>query len=150
MLITIGEHLGCNMSKIVLLMCGLKKKQTRTTAKDMYTSDRFRKSLEYAFKLTDSRNVYILSAQYGLLELETVIDNYDKSLYSFSHEEKTLWAKKVLNQLKIKTNIENDIYVFLTDDDYNEYLVPLLKNIDLPLKGLGPNQHKEWFIHKLS
>lgn len=138
------------MNKIVLLMCGKNKSLKRAKAKDMYISERFHKSLEYALKLTDDNNIYVLSAKYGLLELETEIDYYDKSLYSFSLEDKKQWVENIFNQLKSKTNINEDIYVFLTDDDYSKHLVSLLKNTDLPLKGIDQNLHKDWFINTLS
>jgi len=76
------------MKTIVLLMCGRNKLSQKAKAKDLYTSPRFQKSLEYAKTLTDYSNIYVLSAKHGLLGLEQEIDCYDKSIYEMPDKEK--------------------------------------------------------------
>lgn len=52
-------------------------------AKDMYVSDLFKKSLEYARRLNPAK-IYILSAKYGLLELDDMIEPYEITLNEMS------------------------------------------------------------------
>ena len=56
---------------IVFISCVKNKNDYPCAARDMYISDLFKKSLVYAEQLTESTTVYILSAKYGLLELDT-------------------------------------------------------------------------------
>ena len=53
---------------IVFLSCVSKKRNYPCEAQDLYTSDLFKKSLQYAKTLNPSK-IYILSAKYGVLEL---------------------------------------------------------------------------------
>ena len=133
------------MKTIVLLMCGNNKLPSKAKAKDLYTSPRFQKSLEYAKTITDCYCIFILSAKYGLVRLEQELATYDKSLYEMSVNEKKEWADIVINSLNDVSDLNVDKYIFLTDDDYNEYILPHLSNIDLPLKGIPQNEHLVYF-----
>ena len=67
---------------IVLISCVKKKASQPRPARELYISDLFRKSLKYAQSLSPDA-IYILSAKYGLLSLDTVIEPYDVTLKSF-------------------------------------------------------------------
>jgi len=138
------------MKTIVLLMCGKNKLSQKAKAKNLYTSPRFQKSVEYAKTLTDYSNIYVLSAKYGLLELEQEIDRYDKSIYEMLDKEKIEWTNMVINSLSNVSNLKEDKYIFLTDDDYCASLLPFLVNYDLPLKNIPQNEHIIFFNTKLS
>jgi hypothetical protein len=64
--------------KIALVACVSKKASAPMPARDMYTSDWFRKASAYAARVTD--DWYILSAKYGLIAPDTVIEPYDETL----------------------------------------------------------------------
>jgi len=138
------------MKTIVLLMCGKNKLSHKAKAKDLYTSPRFQKSIEYAKTLTDYSNIYVLSAKHGLLGLEQEIDPYDKSIYEMSVQEKKAWASMVIKSLSNISNLKKDKYIFLTDDDYSEYLLPFLVYYELPLKGILQDEHINFFNKLLS
>ncbi len=57
--------------------------------------------------------IYILSAKYGLLDLDTEIEDYNVTLKIMQSDEIKSWAKKVLEQLAAKTNLKQDHFVFL-------------------------------------
>jgi len=133
------------METIVLLMCGKHKLSYKAKAKEMYTSPRFQESILYAKTLTSEKNIYILSAKHGLLELEKKIFPYNKSIYDMPIHKKEKWAKKVIKQISKVSNLNEDRYIFLTDDDYCSELYPVLKNVVLPLKGLNQEEHLEFF-----
>lgn len=61
------------MKKIVLISCVSQKRSHRSKAKDLYISALFKKNLAYARRLNPDA-IYILSAKYGLVDLETEID----------------------------------------------------------------------------
>jgi hypothetical protein len=138
------------MENIVLLMCGKNKLSHKAKAKDLYTSPRFQKSIEYAKTLTAYSNIYVLSAEHGLLGLEQEIAPYDKSIYEMSVQEKEAWADMVIKSLSNTSNPKGDKYIFLTDDDYSEYLLPFLVYYELPLKGILQDEHINFFNKLLS
>jgi hypothetical protein len=137
------------MKTVVLLMCGKNKLSHRAKAKDLYTSPRFQKSIEYAETITDYSNIYVLSAKHGLLGLEQEICPYNKSIYQMSVQEKKIWADRVIKSLNNISNIKEDKYIFLTDDDYSEFLLPFLVYYELPLKGILQDEHINFYNNKL-
>jgi len=130
-------------------MCGKNKLSHKAKAKDLYTSPRFQKSIEYAKTLTDYSNIYVLSAKHGLLGLEQEIDPYNQSIYEMSVQEKKAWADMVIKSMSNISNLKEDKYIFLTDDDYSEFLLPYISNTELPLKGILQDEHIIFFNDKL-
>jgi len=135
---------------IVLLMCGKNKLSHKAKAENLYTSPRFQKSIEYAKTLTDYSHIFVLSAEYKLLNLEEEIYPYDKSIYDMSKEEKLKWADNVIHLLNSVSNTHEDKYIFLTNDDYSKCLLSYLVNYELPLIGIPEEQHINYFNEKLS
>ena len=74
-----------------------------------------------------------------------IIEPYDKSVYNMSILEKNEWANTVINQLGNYSNINEDEFIFLTDDFYCQEIYIRLKNYKLPLKGLDQKEHLDWF-----
>ena len=64
----------------------------------MYTGELFKKSLAYA-KSLHPRQIYILSAKYGLLKLSDMIEPYNKTLNGANVKEQKKWALKVYRQM---------------------------------------------------
>lgn len=138
------------MKKIILISCGSKKMKERAKAKDMYQSPLFKHSLEYAIKLNPDK-IFILSALYGLLDLETEIEPYDVTISNVSKKnrlkkpqlivlnknEKIEWGKKIIERLKAVSNIEKDDYIILAGLEYVKPIIPYLSNVKEPLKGFG-------------
>lgn len=138
------------MIKVVLLMCGKNKLTSKAKARDLYTSERFVKSIEYAKYITSENNIFVLSAKYGLLELKAEIEPYDKSIYEMNISERTKWSNTVIGQLKRRYNLNEDMFIFLTDDFYCQDLYTKLTNCELPLKGLDQKNHIDWFNKMLT
>lgn len=68
------------MTKIALIGCTSRKKDHTCPAIEMYTeSDYFNKKLEYCEKIGVEK-IFILSAKYGLLDADEVIETYDLNL----------------------------------------------------------------------
>ena len=123
------------MKKIVLISCVSQKRTYRSKAKDLYISTLFKKNLAYARRLNPDA-IYILSAKYGLLDLETEIDPYNLTLNTMSASEIRSWADKVLQQLSQVANLNDDHFIFLAGMKYRKYLLPHLRSYEIPLEGL--------------
>ena len=61
--------------------------------------------------------IFILSAKYGLLPLETEIKPYDLTLNKMSIEEIKKWSIGVLKELERNANLDKDIFIFLAGED---------------------------------
>jgi uncharacterized protein DUF6884 len=124
------------MKKIVLLSCVSKKRQHKTKASDLYTSPLFRFALQYARNQKPDA-VFILSAKYGLLDLDTEIEPYDITLNKMTSAQRKEWAKEVAAQLKKRADVEIDHFVFLAGQKYRENLISHIGNYEIPMEGLG-------------
>lgn len=121
--------------KIGLVACCSKKLNTESLAKDMYISILFKYSMKYLNERCDK--IFILSAKYGLLELNDKIATYDKTLNEMNKADRINWSNDVLKKLKSKTNLENDQFIILAGKRYREKLVKYIKNYDIPMETLG-------------
>jgi hypothetical protein len=124
------------MAKIVLISCVSKKLSKKSKAKDLYISPLFQYNLQYATSLNPDK-IFILSAKYGLLDLEKEVEPYDKTLNKMSSKEIKKWADVVLSQMKKVLNLEKDEFIFLAGNNYRKFLLPHLTNYKIPMKGLG-------------
>ena len=128
---------------IAFISCVKEKRIGKYKSKDLYTSDFFRKSFRYCCSKYDK--VFILSAKYGLLELEDEIENYEMTLNDFSKEEKIKWSEMVYEQMKNKIDDSDELY-FYVGNNYREYLLPMLKNNwNVPLNGKGIGEQLQYF-----
>lgn len=135
------------MKRIVLLSCVSMKRPYSTAAKDLYISPLFQKSLEYARKLKPDA-IYILSAKYGLLDLEREVDPYNVTLNNMSANEARSWANGVLLQLRACSDIREDHYIFLAGMKYRKYLIPYLRSFETPLEGMPIGKQLQFLTEK--
>ncbi len=122
--------------KIVLISCVSKKLQYRAKAKDLYISTLFKFNLKYAKSLQPDA-IYILSAKYGLLDMEQEIEQYEQKLNTMPAYEIKEWAHSALLQLVKVASFDETEFIFLAGDKYRKYFLPHIKNTQIPLKGLG-------------
>jgi hypothetical protein len=124
------------MRRIVLISCVKRKGGKRAKARELYTSDLFRKSLKYAQSLTPD-TIYILSAKHGLLELDTKIKPYNETLKTMKAPQVKAWARGVLDELERVADLRVDRFIFLASERYRRYLLPSLDHYEIPMQGLG-------------
>ncbi len=136
------------MAKIVLISCVSKKLNYKSKAQDLYVSSLFQKNFQYAKSLNPD-NIFILSAEYGLLGLNKEIEPYDKTLNKMSSNEIKKWANSVLNQLRKVANLDKDEFVFLAGNNYRKFLLPHIKNYKIPMLGLGIGKQLKWLTEKI-
>jgi len=95
-------------------------------------------------------HVAILSAKYGLLLPEEVIEPYELTLKTMGEQKRREWAERVIRQLdeKIGLNKIKSVY-FHAGHDYREYLTSLLRNAHIqteaPLEGLSYGRQLQWY-----
>ena len=137
------------MSQVVLISCVSKKRDYTCKARDLYISDLFKKSLEYAEMVLKADKIFILSAEYGLVPIDKVIAPYDKTLNKMNKIERLVWSKLVLEDLKQYIDINNDAVTFLAGKRYREYIEPHIKNVNVPMEGLGIGQQLRYLKEKI-
>lgn len=132
--------------KIALISCTKIKKYYPCSAKEMYSpSTLFKKAVEYVENCKYD-DWMILSAKYGVVDKNQIIEPYDESLNSMRVQERRRWAVDVEKELRKLSIDEVDIYA---GTRYREFLIPLLKGngtvCRVPLKGLGIGQQLKYF-----
>ena len=119
---------------IALISCVASKSQVAAAAKDMYTSPLFKGAYRYAKKLGAER-IFILSAKYGLVPDDKVIEPYNETLNTKGVGEIKQWANNVLAELAKVADLQNDKFIILAGMKYRKYLVGGIKHFTVPLKG---------------
>jgi hypothetical protein len=133
--------------KIVLISCASKKLKKKAKVKNLYFSPLFKLNLKYAKSLRADK-IFVLSAKYGLLNLNEEIEPYNLTLNEMSEKEIKEWASKVLNQLKKEADLEKDEFIFLAGEKYRKFLLPDIKNYKTPTKGMGIGKQLQFLKQK--
>ena len=110
--------------KIAILPCSQKKAKVSCSAGNMYKSSLFILRKRYAKDVLGCDKIYILSAKYGLIEENEIIEPYDTKLDTLSEAEYFDWQCQIYTQylMKIYNKLMSDekveIYLFKSDSDY--------------------------------
>ncbi len=134
---------------IVLISCAKKQLPTKESARDLFISTVFRYSLEYGFKCFDPDAVLILSAKYGLLELDDIVEPYDVAMSKMPVAERKKWSENVLVHLNEQFDINKDKFILLAGKKYWEHLVPTMSIYEIPMKNLRIGEKSNFMIRKL-
>jgi cytoplasmic iron level regulating protein YaaA (DUF328/UPF0246 family) len=140
---------GCE-TVVVLVSCAARKAAGALPAKDLYISDLFQKSRAYAEKTGEEW--FILSALYGLVEPETVIEAYDRTLNQMRRPEREAWATRVAGQITDLVPKQSRL-VFLAGENYRRELVCLLDKhyqIEIPMHGLRVGEQLKFLKEAIS
>lgn len=73
--------------KIAILPCSQRKAKVSCSAGNMYKSNLFVLRRRYAKEVLGCDEIYVLSAKYGLIDLDKIIEPYDTKLETLSEEE---------------------------------------------------------------
>lgn len=132
--------------RVTIIGCGKSKLPGKHRAEDLYTGGLFRASLKYAKSTSDI--VYIVSANYALLELGDVIESYDLVITELSKTSRELWAQEVVTTLLSKLRGRPFTLTLLPSKEYVDPLKRELadRSIDFkePLKGLMLGERLHW------
>ena len=133
---------------VVCISCVKKKRSGARAAKDLYISSLFCKMLAVAQRRKPQK-IFILSAKYGLLNLDDVIEPYEQTLKNMNKPDRLAWARRVIEKLGQQTDLNNDHFVFLAGVPYRENLVPYLKHYSVPMEGLVFGHQLQWLDEQL-
>ncbi len=91
---------------------------------------------------------FILSAKYGLVDPNSKINPYDKSMNSMPNRERIEWAEDVLRTLRPHIADIDTIYI-LAGQRYREFLIPKLhdyEDVDICvlMEGLRIGEQLRW------
>ena len=100
--------------------------------------------LRYAERVLKPDRTFILSARYGLLELDKEIEPYDETLSSMSATKRRAWAEGVIAQLCEVADLETDEFIVLAGERYIEFLRPHLRHLHEPLHGMPIGVRIAW------
>ena len=133
------------MPRIALVSCGKSKRGTPAQARELYISPLFRGLREYAESAADAW--YILSAKYGLLAPDAVIEPYEMTLNAMRKPERDAWARRVEQQLTEVIPVGAEV-TLLAGARYREALEPFLRArgnpVVIPLEGLPMGHQLAW------
>ncbi|MCX5134363.1 hypothetical protein OOK06_20005 [Streptomyces sp. NBC_00340] len=73
---TVNDHLDCFEPELVVIPCGSRKLDRRSPAGDLYVGS-YHRACRRAAEALEPGRLLILSARYGLLDLDDVVEPYD-------------------------------------------------------------------------
>ena len=142
------------MQTIYLIACCKTKGAAAMPARDLYQSDLFVTSVQFAEAAGSAW--YVLSAAHGLVHPDTVIEPYDKTLADLLPSERRAWARRVIAQLDA-TVPHGVLTIFLAGRLYREGLLEWAsRRFFVPMAGLARlfrlalGEQKRWLIRKLA
>ena len=127
---------------LIIINCSKTKKIGKCKAKDFYCSPLFKASRLYAELNGDCWG--ILSAKYGFILPNKIINTYDEKIENKSLAELDKWNQLVIKQLK---NFSNHKMIILASQNYCGW-ISYFENISLPLKGKRLGPRLQWLNRK--
>jgi len=130
---------------IALVSCVKRKLPHAAQARDLYTSAFFRKARD----LVEASGApwFVLSAKYGLIRPDQVIEPYDFTLNTAGTAERRAWATSVLAELLSAIGNRKRV-VFLAGERYREFLIEPLRQrgftIEVPMDHLTRGEQLAW------
>jgi cytoplasmic iron level regulating protein YaaA (DUF328/UPF0246 family) len=139
------------MSKYALISCTKLKKEYPCPAGEMYQESQLFKKATLYISQQDYDDWFILSAKYGFLTKDTIIEPYDLTLNKMISKERNEWANEVYEQMIQMNPQQIDFYA---GKKYREYLIPLLEKkgiiCHVPLEGKGIGEQLGFYKEQLA
>lgn len=130
---------------LVLVSCVKCKLSRSAPARELYTSDWFRK-VRALIEAQDA-SWFILSALHGLVHPNTVIEPYERTLNTMGVADRRAWSVNVLQQLEPLLKSRPRV-VFFAGERYREFLERPLRDrgikVEVPMKGLSIGHQLSW------
>ncbi|WP_158666128.1 DUF6884 domain-containing protein [Pseudomonas sp. SWI36] len=119
---------------IFVIGCGRHKRKSPTPAKDLYTSDRFKRSKSIAKNIGSS--FFVLSAKHGLLQPNQLVEPYDVDIGTLDPDTKKQWATEVLQALSELNNGAK--VILLAESNYAHPLLLLASELQCNIEIICP------------
>ena len=140
---------GSLRKRLFLVSCVSDKHDRPMRSRILYRSAWFQKAREY---VESQRSPwFILSAKYGLVAPDQVIEPYNDTLNTKGIEERREWSNKVIKELRPHCSPGTSV-VILAGKKYREFLLPALQErgcrVEVPMKGLRIGEQLEWLTRQ--
>jgi hypothetical protein len=133
------------MKKVCLVACVSTKLSTKSPARELYISPLFQKARSYAESRFDEW--YILSAKHHLLDPDSVIAPYEKTLNNMPKQARREWSEQTYQGI-LSTIQNGSTLAFVAGERYREDLVKRLQEdgytIRIPLEKLSIGIQLSW------
>lgn len=137
------------MTTIGLVGCAAAKLRRPAPARELYTSQLFKKAAAYAEANSD--RWYVLSAKYGVVSSEQVIAPYDAKLGTKSGPPIWDWARGVAGQLGLELLHDKDVELLvLAGEQYRTFLRFVHYPARVPMEGMGIGQQLGYLTRELT
>lgn len=145
--VTRADSVWAPRSTWALVACSARKLPHPAPARELYRGALFRYSVRYVEQVLRVP-WYVLSAAWGLVGQDEVLEPYDDTLRGASRLAREVWALDVARSLE-ELNLPETTWILLAGRDYRDPLIPLLRGrVEVPLAGMGIGrqvaQLKEW------
>jgi hypothetical protein len=128
--------------RLVLIGCSKVKLPQAAPARLLYRGDLFQKSRAWA-EMRGARWL-VLSAKYGVVEPDTVLEPYDETLASWTKARRAEWDRLVLQQLGLRARVP---LLLLAGARYRGWTAGL--DVKVPLLGMEIGEQKAWLAREL-
>ena len=136
---------------VALIGCVKSKIKAPAPARSLYISPLFRKAVRFVEMDDRYKDWFVLSALYGLVTKDQIIEPYELTLSTFSQEQLKVWSRKIF--LSLQEQRITDVSFFCGSNYCNSYLLMLLDRhgikYDLPMDGLSLGRRLS-FLNKKS
>lgn len=135
--------------RIGLVACVKSKLDHPAAAQDLYTSPLFRGARATVVASCD--RWFVLSAEHHLVDPETVLDPYERTLKTASRVARRQWSAEVLNQLHdLLGDLAEYVFEIHAGRDYHDFglsvgLRDAGAEVELPLEGLTMGQRLAYY-----
>ncbi|MGC5225182.1 DUF6884 domain-containing protein [Micromonospora sp. DT81.3] len=151
-----GAVMRLTQTRVGLVGCGSAKLSRPSPAGSLYTSALFRKSRAYVEATCD--RWYVLSAKYGLVHPDTILEPYDVKLGRVIPREPERsaqpihqWADMVRAQLATElADVPRVTLIAVAGEQYRTILHPCQWPYSVPMQGLGIGEQLAWLTAALS
>lgn len=130
---------------IALVSCVATKRAGKCAARDLYVSVWFKKVRHHVESA--GLDWYILSAKYGLLHPDQLIEPYELTLNNMNVRGRQNWARRALEQIYGQLP-GRERFVLFAGLRYREFLQPLLEaqgaEVGVPMAGLTQGRQLSW------
>ena len=135
---------------LCLVSCVKTKKAIAAPARQLYTSDWFRKARQIVERM--GWRWCILSAKHGLVDPDQIIEPYDKKLDDMKVDHRREWARDVIGALEPQLAGVQSV-VFFASKPYREFLANELRGrgiaVHVPMHGLRSGEQNQWMMRLL-
>lgn len=125
------------MKRFAFIGCGKKKKRIPCQAGEMYQGILFKKTMAYCLQNFNPDSIFILSAKYGLLTRDTIINPYEETLNRKTRQEREAWGLMVKWQLN-ELGLVGEFW-FFAGENYIEFF-----DGKFPMRGLSIGKRLQW------